>query len=288
MSQPTHIIRFVAEEDGIEHLGQLVDTARDIGLDAVNGTAIQAYKINGSIYDGTVTAVVLTAKRLLSPITREECNFIRCLGLNYKDHAKEASMALPKAPILFCKPRTALGHPYPAAIPIPKCAQDGTSDYEAELCVIIGKSGRNIPEEEALDHVLGYTASNDVSARTLQMMTTQWSYSKGLDGSCPLGPVLVTSKALPEPQALKIKAIHKGNTVQDVCITSDMIFTIRQQIAYFSQGTTLEAGTIILTGTPAGIGHFRDPRVVLRDGDDIRVEIDGIGTLVNTVRYESW
>lgn len=96
-------------------------------------------------------------------------------------------MALPKAPILFTKPRTALADPYPAVIPVPKAAQDGTSDYEAELCVVIGKTGRDIPEEKALDYVLGYTASNDVSARTMQMLTTQWSFSKGLDGSCPLG-----------------------------------------------------------------------------------------------------
>lgn len=96
-------------------------------------------------------------------------------------------MALPKAPILFTKPRTALVGPHPAAINIPKCAQDGTSDYEAELCLIIGKTGRDIPEDEALDYVLGYTASNDVSARTMQMITTQWSFSKGLDGSCPIG-----------------------------------------------------------------------------------------------------
>ena len=103
------------------------------------------------------------------------------------DHAKEANMALPKAPILFTKPRSALTDPYPAAITIPKCAQDGTSDYEAELCVVIGKSGRDIPEDDALDYVLGYTCSNDVSARALQMLTAQWSFSKGLDNSCPIG-----------------------------------------------------------------------------------------------------
>jgi 2-keto-4-pentenoate hydratase/2-oxohepta-3-ene-1,7-dioic acid hydratase in catechol pathway len=141
-------------------------------------------------------------------------------------------MALPKAPILFTKPRTALADPYPAVIPIPKCAQDGTSDYEAELCVVIGKSGRNIPEERALDYVLGYTASNDVSARTLQMLTTQWSFSKGLDGSCPvgrsrtapssishyllcIGPVLVSPKVITDPQTLSVKAIYNGQTVQD-------------------------------------------------------------------------
>ena len=124
-------------------------------------------------------------------------------------------MQLPKAPILFTKPRTALADPFPSAITIPRCAQDDTSDYEAELCVVIGKTGRDISESEALDYVLGYTASNDVSARTMQMLTTQWSFSKGLDGSCPLGPVLVTKDAISDPQNLKIKAIYNGKTVQD-------------------------------------------------------------------------
>ena len=109
------------------------------------------------------------------------------MGLNYMDHAQEANLPLPKAPILFTKPRTALAGPYPATINIPKCAQDGSSDYEAELCLVIGKTGRDIPEKRALDYVLGYTASNDVSARTMQMITAQWSFSKGLDGSCPIG-----------------------------------------------------------------------------------------------------
>ncbi|KAJ9485497.1 hypothetical protein VN97_g7860 [Penicillium thymicola] len=205
-------------------------------------------------------------------------SYIRCLGLNYIDHAQEANLPLPKAPILFTKPRTALAGPYPAAINVPKCAQDDTSDYEAELCLVIGKTGRDIPEEEALDYVLGYTASNDVSARTLQLITAQWSFSKGLDGSCPIGPVLVAPSI--------IKAIHNGTIVQDGQ-TKDMIFNIKQQISYLSQGTTLEAGTLFLTGTPAGIGYFRQPRVVLRDGDEISVKIDQIGTLVNKVRYES-
>ena len=194
-------------------------------------------------------------------------------------------MALPKAPILFVKPRTALADPYPGTIPVPKAAQDGTSDYEAEMCVVIGKSGRDIPEDKALDYVLGYTCSNDVSARTLQMTTTQWSFSKGLDGSCPIGPVLVTKQAIPDPQTLSIKAIYNGKTVQDGN-TKDMIFDIKKQISYLSQGTTLEAGTIFLTGTPAGIGYFRDPRVVLEDGGDIRIYIEKIGTLVNKVKYE--
>ncbi|CAL5874396.1 uncharacterized protein PFLUO_LOCUS8692 [Penicillium psychrofluorescens] len=282
----THLVRFIAVEDSQVHLGQLVDPKRDVGRDSVNGVEIAVYVIEGTMFDGRVTKEVMHVKQLLSPVSREECNYIRCLGLNYMDHANEANMALPKAPILFTKPRTALAGPYPAAINIPKCAQDGTSDYEAELCLVIGKSGRDIPEEEALDYVLGYTASNDVSARTMQMLTTQWSFSKGLDGSCPLGPVLVASSVIQDPQTLSIKAIHNGATVQDGH-TKDMIFNIKKQISYLSQGTTLEAGTIFLTGTPAGIGYFRDPRVVLKDGDEISVEIDQIGTLVNKVRYES-
>ncbi|EXJ95773.1 hypothetical protein A1O1_00897 [Capronia coronata CBS 617.96] len=287
MSKATHIIRFIANEDNRIHLGQLVDTSRDVGLDSLEGKEIKAYLINGTIFTPEVTKLVYTVKQLLSPVSMADCNYIRCLGLNYMDHAKEANMALPKAPILFTKPRTALADPYPAVIPVPKAAQDGTSDYEAELCVVIGKTGRDIPEDKAYEYILGYTCSNDVSARTMQMLTTQWSFSKGLDGSCPLGPVLVTKDAIPDPQSLKIKAIYNGQTVQDGN-TKDMIFPIAKQISYLSQGTTIEGGSIILTGTPAGIGYFREPRVVLEDGGDIRVEIEKIGTLVNKVRYEEW
>ncbi|KAJ5608055.1 hypothetical protein N7537_004674 [Penicillium hordei] len=285
----THLVRFIAAEDSQVHLGQLVDTTRDIGRDSVDGVEITVKAIEGTIFDGRVTDEILHVKQplqLLAPVTQEQCSYIRCLGLNYIDHAQEANLPLPKAPILFTKPRTALAGPYPAAINVPKCAQDDTSDYEAELCLVIGKTGRDIPEEEALDYVLGYTASNDVSARTLQLITAQWSFSKGLDGSCPIGPVLVASSVIKDPQTLSIKAIHNGTTVQDGQ-TKDMIFNIKKQISYLSQGTTLEAGTLFLTGTPAGIGYFKQPRVVLRDGDEISVKIDQIGTLVNKVRYES-
>ncbi|KAJ5174373.1 Fumarylacetoacetase C-terminal-like protein [Penicillium canariense] len=262
----THLIRFIAVEDSLVHLGQLVDTTRDIGRDSVDGVEIAAYVIEGTIFDGKVTKEILHVKQA--------------------HNLKEANLAIPKAPILFTKPRTALIGPYPAAINVPKCAQDDTSDYEAELCVVIGKSGRDIPEEEALEYVLGYTASNDVSARTLQLITTQWSFSKGLDGSCPIGPVLIASSVINDPQALSIQAIHNGATVQDGH-TKDMIFSIKKQISYLSQGTTLEAGTLFLTGTPAGIGHYREPRVVLKDGDEISIQIDQIGTLVNKVRYDT-
>lgn len=208
IANPTHIARFIAVEDGREHLGQLIDTTRDIGLDIVNGIPVQAFKINGSIFAGKVTSIVLTVDRLLSPVSKEECNYIRCLGLNYVDHANETGMALPRAPILFSKPRTCLSDPYPAVTPIPKCAQDGTSDYEAELAVVIGRAGRDIPEEEALEYVLGYTASNDVSARTLQMTTSQWGFSKGLDGSLPIGKATLAEIILSLSQLLTAYQVH--------------------------------------------------------------------------------
>ncbi|BCS00639.1 fumarylacetoacetate hydrolase family protein [Aspergillus luchuensis] len=281
----THLIRFIAVEDSQTHLGQLVDPTRDVGEDSVNGIDIAAYLINGDIFNGRVTSQIMHVKQLLSPLPPSICTYIRCLGLNYTDHAKEANLSLPTAPTIFSKPRTALNGPYPATINVPKCAQDGTSDYEAELCFVIGKTGRDIPESEALDYVLGYTASNDVSARGLQFVTSQWGFSKGLDGSCPIGPVLVSTSAITDPQTLSVQTIHNGVVCQDGH-TENMIFSVKKTIAYLSQGTTLEAGTIILTGTPAGIGFFKEPRVVLRDGDDIRVRIGGVGTLINKVRYE--
>ncbi|KAN0120295.1 putative fumarylacetoacetate hydrolase [Hyaloscypha variabilis] len=286
MSSWTHLIRFVALEDHEVHLGQLVDNTQDVGLSTLNNVEVKAYLIQGTIFNNVVTKHILTVKQLLAPVTKEDCNYIRCLGLNYSDHAKEANLPIPKAPILFTKPRSALAGPYPATINIPKCAQDGSSDYEAELALVIGKTGRDIPEEEALDYVLGYTASNDVSARDLQFLTAQWSFSKGLDGSCPIGPVLVSTSVIKDPQTLSIKAIYDGQTVQDGH-TRDMIFNIRQQISYLSKGTTLEAGTLFLTGTPAGIGIFRTPKVILKDGGDMRVEISQIGTLINKIRYDT-
>ncbi|KAF5615589.1 uncharacterized protein FTJAE_13291 [Fusarium tjaetaba] len=259
MSSWTHLIRFKAKEDGQVHLGQLVDSTRDIGLDYMDGVEIKAFLLNGDIYNGTVTEQVLTVDYLLAPVDQGQCNFIRCLGLNYRDHAEEGNFPIPSDLEVFTKPRTALTGPFPAAITIPKCAQDGSSDYEAELCVVIRKAGRDIPENRALNYVLGYTAANDVSARNLQLAVKQWSFSKGLDNSCPTGPVLVSPSTIPNPQSLGIKAIYDGQTVQNGN-TTNMIFSVAKQVSCLSRGTTLEAGSIILTGTPAGIGYFKKPR----------------------------
>lgn len=203
-----------------------------------------------------------------------EVPIIRCMGLNYHDHAKEANMPVPSHPVLFIKPRTALSGPYPQSISIPRFVQDETTDYEAELVVIIGKEGRDIPESSAMDYVLGYTAGNDVSARTEQFCNSQWSFSKGiksttslwkddltsiiigLDKSAPLGPILVSKGGLEDPQYLAIEATLNGETVQK-SHTREMIFSVAKTIAFLSQGTTLEQGTVIMMGTPPGITKHR-------------------------------
>ncbi|KAJ5585688.1 2-keto-4-pentenoate hydratase [Penicillium hetheringtonii] len=291
MSAWTHLVRFVAVEDDQVHLGQLVDPTRDVGLDSNNGVPVYAFEIEGTIYNGKVTENTLQVHKteilsqLLSPIVPEECPYIRCIGLNYKLHAQEANMAIPTVPALFSKPRTAITDPYPAAINIPKVAQNGSSDYEAELVIVIGKTARDITAEQAPSYILGYTAANDVSARDEQMKTPMPCFSKGMDSSCPLGPALVSTSVIPNPGDLKIKAIYNDKIVQDGH-TSDLIFGVSELVAYLSQGTTLEPGTIILTGTPPGIGYFRSPRIFLGNGDDIRVYIEKIGTLVNNVHYE--
>lgn len=212
----THLIRFIAEEDGQVHLGN-IDAKKypDVGLSTFKGEKISAQLVSGSAFDGVVTDKTMTVKQLLSPIAMHEVPIIRCLGLNYRDHAKEANMPIPDVPVLFVKPRTSVNGPFPAKINVPKIAQDGTSDYEAEMTFVMAKDGRDIKEDEWEDYVLGYTCSNDVSARAQQFKNSQWSFSKGLDGACPIGPVLVAPKAVGDPHALSIKAIYNGKVVQD-------------------------------------------------------------------------
>ncbi|PNY24204.1 Fumarylacetoacetate hydrolase domain-containing protein 2 [Tolypocladium capitatum] len=299
----THLIRFISEEDGQIRLGEVDSkTYPDVGLAIVNGERVAAKLIKGSIYDGVVTDQTVHVARLLAPIGMEDVPIIRCLGLNYRDHAREANMPIPDVPVLFIKPRTALNGPYPAKINVPEIAQDGSSDYEAELSIVLSRSGRDISVAEAMEYVLGYTCSNDVSARTQQFKNSQWCFAKGLDGSCPLGPVLVSPSAIGNPHNLRVRAIHNGSVVQDtntrqghahdspkysgLAHCSELIFDIATTLAFLSQGTTLEKGTVIMTGTGPGIGAMRHPKVVLNDGDEIRVEIENIGTLLNKVYYE--
>jgi 2-keto-4-pentenoate hydratase/2-oxohepta-3-ene-1,7-dioic acid hydratase in catechol pathway len=208
---------------------------------------------------------------------------IVCVGLNYRDHAAEGGMDLPKAPLLFAKwPNTLIGHGDPIVLP-PESAQ---VDYEAELGVVIGTKARRVSERDALDHVDGYLCLNDVSARDLQFADGQWTRGKSPDTFCPVGPRLVPRAEIDDPQALAIRCIVNGEALQDSS-TAQMIFSVAEIIAYASQVITLEPGDLIATGTPAGVGVFRDPKVLLQAGDEVSVEIEGLGTLTNPITKES-
>jgi 2-keto-4-pentenoate hydratase/2-oxohepta-3-ene-1,7-dioic acid hydratase in catechol pathway len=207
---------------------------------------------------------------------------IVCVGLNYLDHAQEGGMELPKAPLLFSKwPNTLIGDG--DAIVLPPEATE--VDYEAELGVVIGTTAKRVGEADALDHVEGYICLNDVSARDMQFGDGQWTRGKSLDTFCPVGPRLVPREEIADPQQLGIRCILNGETMQDSS-TSQMIFSVAEIIAYVSQVITLESGDLIATGTPAGVGVFKDPKVLLKDGDEVSIEIDGLGTLTNPVQKE--
>jgi len=206
---------------------------------------------------------------------------IVCVGLNYRDHAEEQGAELPAAPLLFAKFTTALiGPGDPIVIPsiVTKC------DYEAELGVVIGTSVRNVSKENALEAVAGYVVANDVSARDLQFADGQWTRGKSPDTFCPVGP-LVPAAEIADPHALGIRAILNGETVQD-STTANLIFGIDEVVSYVSRTSTLEQGDLILTGTPAGVGVFRNPPRLLQPGDEITIEIDGVGSITNPVRAE--
>jgi len=203
---------------------------------------------------------------------------IICLGLNYRSHAEEAGFSIPTVPILFAKYRNALSGPTSPII-LPDMSKE--IDYEAELAVVIGKPCKDITAAQALEHVAGYMAFNDVSARDLQMRTGQWLSGKTLDTFAPCGPALVIDE-ISDPQNLNISTRLNQQTLQQ-SNTCNMIFSVAETISYISQLMTLEPGDIIATGTPEGVGFKRNPPIFLQDGDVVEVEVEGIGTLRNPV-----
>ncbi|CAE6380213.1 unnamed protein product [Rhizoctonia solani] len=293
MSHWTRLIRFTAVETGGKkvHIGQPVDAKVDVGLAILKRHSLKAHEISGSSAldpDARVTSNVLTVDTLLEPIAPEQIGFVRCLGLNYRDHAAEAKMPIPEVPVLFCKPYTSL---IPALTPIriPRAAQpvkENLSDYEVELAVVIGKDAKDVKESEALDYVLGYTGANDVSFRKHQLATSQWTFSKSFDLTNPIGPALVRNTKHIDPQNIPLTATVNSRLLQDGT-TADQIFGVAKTIAFLSQGTTLKAGSVILTGTPAGVGFVREPKIWLNHGDEVRTYVGaGIGTLVNKIVEE--
>jgi len=289
MAAWTRLIRFKAVETGKIHLGQPVDPKLDVGIANLKQTPIVAYEIKGtSPLDpkAQVTNRKLTVSKLLAPLAREDIPIVRCIGLNYKDHAAEAKMPLPNAPNLFYKPNTVITGPNDPIV-IPKVAQpvaEQIPDYEVELVVVIGKTAKDVPVSKALDYVLGYTVGNDVSFRTHQLAVTQWGFSKSFDDTTPLGPCLVSSASL-DTSSLRLGTTLNGKVLQDGT-TANLVFDVPNLIAFLSQGTTLQAGTIIYTGTPKGVGAFSNPKIFLKHGDKVDVWVEKIGTLTNPVVEE--
>ena len=263
------IIRF-QDPTGYVHYGEPV-------------TQTSARLIEGDIY-GTysVTEQVVLVEKLLAPVVPTS---ILCIGLNYRFHAEETGAKIPEHPVLFMKAVNALNHPGDAIV-IPKVAPNEV-DYECELAVVIKQSAKNVSPEEALSFVLGYTCANDVSARRWQKHGggNQWCRGKSFDTFCPLGPCLVTGDEIPNPNDLKIKTVINERTMQD-WTTADMIFDVPTLISFLSQSTTLLPGTVILTGTPQGVGFARTPPVFLQEGDEVTIEIEKIGALTNPVHCE--
>lgn len=236
------------------------------------------FRIEGNIFDAPhITNQEVQVQRWLPPVDPAA---ILCIGANYMAHARESGKDAPEYPILFMKnPSAAAGHE--DKIRIPKVCDDEV-DYEAELVVVIGKTCLNATKANALDHVLGYTCANDVSARIWQADKggSQWVRGKGFDTFAPMGPVMVTADEIPNPNALRIQGRYNGETVQD-SNTSDMIFDVPTLIEFLSQDTTLLPGTVILTGTPEGVGWARKPKLLLKPGVVFEVEIEKIGALRN-------
>jgi 2-keto-4-pentenoate hydratase/2-oxohepta-3-ene-1,7-dioic acid hydratase in catechol pathway len=205
---------------------------------------------------------------------------ILCVGLNYHAHAAEQQRTPPDHPVLFAKWASALIGPGDA-IRLPSIS--AAIDHEAELGVVIGAHVRGASAENALEAVRGYLCANDVSARDLQRADRQFTRAKSLDTFCPVGPELVPAADVPDPQALRIRCLVNGEVRQDSS-TADMVFGVAELIAFASEAITLEPGDLLLTGTPGGVGEFRDPPLYLRDGDEVTVEIEGVGVLTNPVR----
>lgn len=233
--------------------------------------------------DFQVTGQEVKPGKLLAPL--QPANLL-CIGLNYKQHAAESNSPTPAHPVLFIKNTASVQNPGdPIELPV-KLASTKV-DYECELAIVIGRRCKNVSKAEALDYVLGYTCANDVSARDWQRDGGggQWCQGKSFDTFCPLGPVLVTRDEIPNPNALRIRTVLNGAVMQD-WNTDDMIFDVPSIISFLSASKTLLPGTVILTGTPHGVGFARNPPVWLKAGDSVSIEIEKIGTLTNPVVNE--
>lgn len=260
--------------------GEIVDLS-PLGVpDAASAVALGATALRSALEMPDTSRIARSAARLLAPIPRPPRIF--CVGLNYRDHAVESKMEIPKVPTIFLKLPSAVIGPEETVILPPLTRQ---ADYEVELALVIGKPGRNIGKEDWQEHVFGYTILNDVSARDVQLATSQWTLGKSFDTFCPIGPAIVTADEIPDPHALDIRLSINGEVLQH-SNTRELIFKAPELIAWISSVTPLEAGDIVSTGTPAGVGLGRTPQRWLQPGETMVAEIEGLGQLVNSVAAE--
>ncbi len=265
---------------------RFIDKDGEIGFaDYCESGAFQ--RLTGSIEMGFIqTGEIVTPEAILAPIAPPA---IYGIGLNYRKHAAESGLPEPEQPIVFFKAPSAVTAPE-SSILLPRFLRSDAVDYECELAIVIGKTCKNVSPKDAYDFVLGYTAANDVSARDWQVQKDkgggQWSRGKTFDTFCPLGPYIVTPDKIGNPDNLAIRTLLNGKQVQS-SNTADMIFSIGEIVAFLSGSTTLLPGTVILTGTPEGVGMAAKPPRWLREGDEVVIEIENIGSLSNTVKVET-
>jgi len=245
-------------------------------LGVLEADALEA--VSRALESGTGVRTPLDGARLASPIPRPPK--IVCVGLNYLDHATEQNVPLPEHPLLFSKATSSVVGPYDDVV-LP--AESEQVDYEVELAVVIGRTATAVSEADAYDYIAGYTVANDVSARDIQFRQQQWHQGKSYDTFCPMGPWLVTKDEITDPNALAVKLTLNGEVLQD-SNTDNLIFNVPTLVSRISSAMTLFPGDVISTGTPAGVGVFRDPKILLKAGDYMETWVEGIGTLKNHVR----
>lgn len=295
------IISFLPQAGGAVHHGALLDDSEILDFDAPGANlpsregpftwldlSTEAHAAAAKLVDGLdevrkdqlrSSGALLTRDevQLLSPVPRP--GKVICIGLNYRDHAEESGMDIPDKPLVFSKFSTSVVGPG-AEVVLPPGAEE--CDYEAELGVVIGRTATRVSPAEAPGHVLGYVNVNDVSARDFQFADGQWQRGKSPDSFCPIGEFVATKDELPDPHSLRIQLHLNGTTLQDSS-TNQLIFDVPTLVSFLSQFTTLEPGDVIATGTPPGVGFARKPPVYLKDGDEMVVEIEGLGSLRNPV-----
>ncbi|KAF2274171.1 uncharacterized protein EI97DRAFT_381813, partial [Westerdykella ornata] len=231
------------------------------------------------------TKPLTTIPQLLCPLERTP--IILCVGLNYRKHAEECNLTIPTYPTIFTKPPDALTGPL-TPIPIhPSCTSQ--LDYEGELTFIFARDAKNVPASAFQSYILGYTAGNDVSARNFQLPASvsggQFGYAKSFDGFAPIGPAVVAPHLVRDPQAVRLETRVNGERRQATS-TDDMIWSIGQIVEHVTRGTTVRRGTVVMTGTPSGVGLFMSPQGFLRDGDEVEVSVEGVGALGNRIVFE--